>query len=227
MLTIILQIIIGFLVADIITGGFHWFEDSYLDYCTDIPILSEIAKDNELHHYFPRSIIAYSYADHIIITLPLTLLVILFMILINRSVLKYPFFLFSFGVFSIFSNIFHRFSHMRECENHPIIHFLQKYGILCSHKEHSLHNKLVSGKYCVISEYNNYILDTLYFWKFLEYIIFLIFNIKPYQNKQYDDYYNIQNRMNFNSRLECPDTPTMKDIDEIKDKLRRFINCPK
>ena len=227
MIIILLQIIIGFVLADILTGGFHWFEDSYLNYCTELPILSDVAKDNELHHYFPRSIIAYSYFDHIKYTLPVTFLVTLFMILINKAVLKYPFFLISFGFFSIFSNIFHRFTHMRECENHPIINFLQKYGVLCSHKQHSLHHTIPSGKYCVISEYNNYILDTLYFWKFLEYIIFLIFNMKPYQNKQYDDYSNIQNRMHFNSRLECPDTPTMKDIDELKDKLRIFINCPK
>ena len=28
---ILLQIVIGFLLADIVTGVFHWFEDTYLD----------------------------------------------------------------------------------------------------------------------------------------------------------------------------------------------------
>jgi len=227
MISIFLQIIIGFIIADILTGAFHWFEDSYLDYCIDIPILSDIAKDNEMHHYFPRSMLAYSYFEHITYSLPLTLIIIGLFIIIDRSILKYPFFLFSFGIFSIFSNVFHRFSHMRECENHLIVNLLQKTGILCSHKHHSLHHTKVSGKYCVISEYNNYILDTLNFWGFLEYIIFLVFQIQPKQKQSYDDYYLIQNKMHFNSRLECPDTPTIDDINELKENLYKYMNCPK
>ena len=50
----IFQIIIGFLLADFLSGFFHWFEDTYLDYCTNIPILSTVSKDNELHHYWLR-----------------------------------------------------------------------------------------------------------------------------------------------------------------------------
>ena len=227
MISIFLQIIIGFIIADILTGAFHWLEDSYFNYCIDIPIISDIAKYNELHHYFPRSMIAYSYFDHITYSLPVTLIVIFCMILINRQILNYPFFLISFGIFSIFSNIFHRFSHMRECENHPIVNLLQKWGILCSHKHHSLHHKTSYEKYCVITEFNNYILDTFHFWRFLEYIIFLVFQIQPNRKKSYDDYYTIQNRMHFNARLECPDRPTMEDIDELKENLRKYANCPK
>jgi hypothetical protein len=46
----ILQIILAIFLADVVGGGAHWFEDTYLDYCTSIPFLSEIAKHNELHH---------------------------------------------------------------------------------------------------------------------------------------------------------------------------------
>ena len=125
-MNIFLQILIGFILADIMAGGFHWFEDTYLDYCIDIPFFSTIAKDNELHHYFPRSILAYSYIDHISIILPLTIIILIFVYIINKSIFKLYFFIASFSFFSITANIFHRFSHMRECENNIIIIYLQK-----------------------------------------------------------------------------------------------------
>ena len=40
------QILIGLFIADLFTAFFHWFEDTYLEYCINIPILSQIAKDN-------------------------------------------------------------------------------------------------------------------------------------------------------------------------------------
>ena len=95
MFNIILQLIIGFLLADIVTGGFHWLEDSYFDYCTDIPIIGTIAQDNELHHYFPRSMLAYSYLDHITVSLPLTLLIVGTIYLLNNNIMKYKFFYFN------------------------------------------------------------------------------------------------------------------------------------
>ena len=225
-MNIFLQILIGFILADLITGGFHWFEDTYLDYCIDIPIISTIAKDNELHHYFPRSIIAYSYLDHISVTLPLTIIILTIVYyIINKSIFKLYFFIASFAFFSITANIFHRFSHMRDCENNIIIIYLQKMGILCSHSHHSLHHTIEGQKYCVISEYNNYILDKLYFWRILEYNIYIFTGIKPNRNTPYDGYSSIHNHMHLNAKLECPDTPTMEDVEELKEKLKLYKNC--
>ena len=57
---IILQIILGYILADIFTGSFHWFEDTYLDYCINMKFFSTVSKENELHHYFPRAMLALS-----------------------------------------------------------------------------------------------------------------------------------------------------------------------
>jgi hypothetical protein len=59
-----LQIIIGYLLADLFTGFFHWLEDTYLDYDCEIPILKDLAKHNEIHHFFPRTIVGYSYLEN-------------------------------------------------------------------------------------------------------------------------------------------------------------------
>lgn len=225
---IFLQIIIGFVIADIIAGMFHWFEDTYLDYCIDLPILDVISRDNELHHYFPRSMIAFSYMDHITYTLPITIIVLVLLFLLYRPVYQYPYLLISFAFFSIVSNIIHRFSHMRECENNFFILFLQRTGILCSHAHHSLHHNSIGEKYCVISEYNNYILDNIYFWKILEYIIYLLTNIKPTRKPSYDEYYHIHNWMHTNAKLECPITPTKIDVEYLANNLKAYKNsCPK
>jgi hypothetical protein len=224
---ITIQIIIGYLLADLIVGLFHWFEDNYLDYCNEIPIFSELAKDNEMHHYFPRSMLAYSYLEHIQYTLPACLLLLLLLYIFNKSIFKYYFFIISFSFFCVTSNIIHRFSHMRFCENNYIIILLQSSGILCSHTEHSKHHNSPHEKYCVVSDYNNYILDSIYFWRTLEYIIYLVTNIEPKNKIGYYEYHNIQNHIHSNAKLECPEKPTKNDVEELKELLQKFKKCGK
>lgn len=222
----ILQIIIGFFITDFLVGFFHWFEDTYLPYCTNIPILSDIAKDNELHHYFPRSMIAYSYWDNIVITTPLAILIVGSVYMFNkRLVTNYPWLVGTFLIFAILSNIIHRFSHMRDCENHIIVRSLQRIGIFASHKHHSTHHKDSNTKYCVISEYTNMLLDTIGFWKGLEYSIYLSTGIVPNKKLAYESYKEIHNHMHANAKLECPDTPTLEDVKILKMKLKEFKDC--
>lgn len=223
---IILQIILGFLLADLFAGGVHWFEDCYLDYCIDIPILTNIAKDNEMHHYFPRSIISYSYLENMTYTLPFFIMLLCILYLFTPSILvKYPYFIATTFFFSIIANIIHRFSHMRDCENNVCVKMLQKCGIFCSHSHHSLHHTLIKEKYCVITEYNNYILDTILFWRGLEYIIYLTTGLSPTRKQSYDDYVSIQNHMHENAKIECPDKPTSEDIKELHEKLKEYKKC--
>lgn len=222
----VLQIIIGFVLADIGSGIIHWFEDTYFDYCIDIPIISDISKDNELHHYFPRTIIAYSYLENSKYLLILSIIFFTIIFVINKSILfKYSYLFISFFLFASFANALHKHSHMRECENPYIITLLQKTGVLCSHNHHSLHHEHVDTKYCVISEYTNYVLDTVYFWRVVEYIIFIITGIEPNRKPKYDDYHSIHNYMHENAKLECPDKPNKKDIEILKDILREYKKC--
>lgn len=221
----LLQIIVGFFLADLIAGGFHWFEDNYIDYCIDIPIINEIAKDNEMHHYFPRSILANNYIELIEITLPLTMIVLVLLYFLDRRLFDYPYLMASFGFFSVISNILHAFSHMRNCETSDIMKFMQKCGILCSHEHHKIHHESPDQKYCVITEYNNYILDNLYFWRILEFVIYLITGIKPNRKMNQIHYNKILDHMHENAKLECPNKPTKQNIAKLKEKLKEFKNC--
>ena len=223
---IALQLFLGLIIADFISGILHWFEDNYIDYCTDLPILKDIARDNEMHHYFPRSIIAYSNIEHTSYTLPFSIIFIICVYIFKRPMLvKYPYFLFSLILFSATSNITHSIVHKRDCENNWFIIFLQKCGILCSHEHHSRHHTLSYEKYCVILQINNYILDTILFWRGLEYIIYLITNKKAIQKPTYDEYSSIHNHMHANAKLKCPDKPTKEDVDELFKKLDEYKKC--
>lgn len=219
-----LQLITGFLLADIISGGFHWYEDTYLDYCTDLPFLDEIAKENELHHYFPRSILAGSYLNNIETTLPIATIILVLLCLMNKNLYKkYPYFLITFFIFGVGSNIIHRFSHMRECENNDLVNLLQKTGILCSHSHHSKHHRTMNDKrYCVITEYNNYILDNIDFWRHLEHLVFICTGVKPNRKDGYDEYKDIHNYMHENAKLDCPVKPTKQDVDELRRLLKEY-----
>jgi len=225
-LNIFFQIIIGFLLADLITGSFHWFEDTYLDYCVDIPFIGEIAKDNELHHYFPRSMLAYSYLENITVSLPAIIIVLVIIYFLNKNLfIKYPYFIATFSFFAIIANIIHKFSHMRDCEKSWFLNLLQKYGILASSDHHKLHHKLSNEKYCVITEFNNFYLDKLHVWRLIETIIYAVTGVKPNRKMGYDEYYEIQNYMHENAKLQCPDTPTKEDVEILIEKLREFKSC--
>jgi len=226
---IIIQIILGFFIADLLTGMTHWFEDSYLGYCTDVPILGDIAKDNELHHYFPRSILAYSYVELMTFSFPMTLMVIGLLFVLNRKAFNsYYVCIFSYAFFSSIANILHMFSHMRDCETSNVFKHVQRLGVLCSHSHHSTHHTTNKNeKYCIISEYSNYALDNMKFWRLLEYIIYTLTHIEPERKSPYKSYKSIHNHMHENAKLSCPDKPTRNDVEELIIKLKKYKKCGK
>ena len=185
---IILQIILGFYLVEFFGGMLHWFEDSYLNYCTNIPILSDIVKANELHHFFPRSILYYSYFENIKVTLYIIIvLFIICFIFFKSTMIKYKYLFGSLFFFSLCINIIHKYSHMRDCELPYIIRKLQKNNIIMSHEEHSIHHRNAADKYFVMNKYTNTFFDKIKFFNIIEGIIYKITGISP-NKKTYDSY---------------------------------------
>ena len=227
-ITILIQIIIGFFLADLAAGIGHWLEDTYFHYCLDYPILKSIAKANELHHFFPRDITHYTYIENMTVTLPLTILSILFIILIRPNfVLNYPFMFISFFIFSSLSNMIHRFSHERNCERHSFITYLQKQKIFVSPEQHKKHHEQPNCNFCVISPLSNYILESIYFWRLLEIIIYQLFGILPHGKLRYNDYSDLHIDIHHNSKEECPRKVKSTDIDELFSILDNKYKCYK
>ncbi len=219
---IIINIFFGFLLADFVTGFFHWFEDTYLDYCINIPFLDNIAKDNELHHYYPRSILAYSIFENLFFSLIITISVLLILLFFN---IKITWFIGSFLFFSTLANVIHKFTHYRECETPVWFQNIQKTGLICSNEHHRKHHSLVNEKYGVITEYNNYIIDKIKFYRGVEWLIYKITGILPNRKPSPNEYNEIITNLHYEAKKDCPNIASRQEIENLKIKLQTWKKC--
>jgi ubiquitin-conjugating enzyme E2 variant len=222
---LLLTIFIAILLADFITGFFHWFEDSYLPYCTKFPIFRDIAKDNVLHHYFPRAMLAYSNLEHCHYSLPATILIALLLFL------KFPVFLKRNAVFILvlfvfvnMANIIHSWAHMRKCELNPLIAFLQEHGLLQSHEYHRVHHRTGNARFCVITPLLNSILDNVRFWSGIETTVHLCTGVKP-SHVTYDDFTALRTDIHKKANAICPRKPNLKDVHQLRNSLKKNYRC--
>ena len=170
-----LQILVGFIIADFNVGFFHWFEDTYLDYFTDIPFFKDIAQHNELHHYFPRAMLACSAIENVYTAAPFVIMLGIVLFLVNRRLYtRVPFLIGSILMFTLFGNAAHRVCHYRECESNDFFRILQRVGIICTHEHHRHHHLTSDSKYCIWTPYMNHFLYKINFWKGLETAIFFL-----------------------------------------------------
>ena len=119
-----LQVLLGVAVTDVLVGTGHWIEDTWFGYCMTTPLFADIARDNEMHHYFPRAVCATSYLENVsvstLLSVPLVALVALALFLsLGRSVSAVrafaPFLITVYVLFAL-SALIHRFQHDRDCE---------------------------------------------------------------------------------------------------------------
>ena len=86
-----------------------------------------------------------------------------------------------FGVpVGVLTNECHKWAHMIHSKPHPIVQFLQKAGLIISHEKHHQHHQgNFDSAYCIINGWMNPILDSINFWRGLEYIIFKLTGAVP------------------------------------------------
>lgn len=223
-----IQVALGVFIADFVIALFHWIEDVYFSYCMNIPIISSIAKANEFHHYFPRDIVVSSYLDNVSVTLPLSICIIIIIIAISSSfVYNYKYMFLTIFIMTSVANIFHRFTHMRDCECPSIILALHKTGILVGHPHHKQHHENPNQKYGVIFPFTNYIYDSIGLWRALEAIIFISTGIKTTGKLPYTDYVDeIQYTAHHeNAGNSCPSRITQEQLEDLKNILNNYYKC--
>lgn len=227
-MNIILQVFLGLVLADFSAGFFHWFEDTYLQYCTSIPILSSVAKHNELHHYFPRLMLVKPWWKTIQASSCVSLLLITILLILTPQLIKsYPIVFITAVLFGSLSNLFHKYSHMRDCERPRIIAYLHCANILVTHEHHKQHHENPLERYNVIFPWMNWILDTCGFWRGLEFIIAKVFNVHPTRKQPFDSLVKSIGPVKAHamSKQSCPPPLTPKDIYEIETTLASHYRC--
>ncbi len=163
----LLQIVFVLLLADLVAGGVHWFEDAYVR--EDSPIIgSFIGRANVIHHHLPRYLTRNNWWQSSWDLLAFSTLIVFGAWRFN--LLTWHFWL--FAAISANANEVHKWSHRTGKENGRLITFLQSLRLLQTPQHHAVHHTNPKRvRYCPITNFVNPILDRLHFWNGLEWLL--------------------------------------------------------
>ena len=185
---IILQIMGAVLVADFLSGLFHWLEDAYGR--ENWPITGRlVTQPNILHHrdarYFTRH--GWFESSWILLCLGLFVLVIAWLF----GVLTWQVWL--VVILGVNANQVHKWAHRTPKENGPFISLLHCVGLLQTARHHARHHTdPKNSHYCVLTNVVNPVVDAIRLWDGLEWVIWRVFGVRrridasvlAYQQKQ-------------------------------------------
>lgn len=149
MINLILQIIIGLLLADLISGIIHWAQDKYGN--PDWPIVGPIFADVQMHHEKPLKFLDNSFLKRNGVTAIVS--ITLFSILVG--LFGFHLFLLVAALIGAFANEIHAYAHRKD--NPKWVTYLQRFGILLSPMSHAKHHKDFNQNYFAITSWLNWL----------------------------------------------------------------------
>lgn len=168
--------LVAWLLADFITGVFHWFEDRYLDESASLEFFQNVALDNKRHHTYPTALCMVSYWDNM-----RSAALFAWPTAATALILSAPMWLWLGLAFTAFGNLVHRFSHEAARKTPRWIAVMQKTGLFISHEHHAQHHYFdgvrvdpkwhANRAYCPMTNWLNPTLDYIGFWAKLERIL--------------------------------------------------------
>lgn len=161
-----LQMLLCLLAADLLSGLFHWFEDTYL-VVGDIAWLNErVTVPNLRHHEYPGSMHGSSWLELNALGVVLTATIAAGAWLSGCHAWE----IYASLAMASHANQTHHWAH---CSKRPeVVRWLQRLGLLLSIRHHALHHKRPQMvNYCVMTDLLNPLLDWLKFWRGLEFVI--------------------------------------------------------
>lgn len=166
---IVIDVVACVIIADFLSGFFHWLEDAYGQ--EHWPITGRhITLPNIRHHQDPAYFTRHSWFETARV-----LLVMSAAILAGAWTLG----LLSWHVLLVVAigvnaNEIHKWAHRSRRQNGRLIAFLQSAGLLQSPGHHARHHRGTRAThYCVVTNYLNPLLDRIRVWRALERLVFL------------------------------------------------------
>lgn len=149
----------AFLTADLLSGIYHWAVDNYGDGAT--PVFGSQIAGFQAHHQRPWTITERQFANNVhkvfLPALPFVGVCLAASPLLPGWA---DVWLSTATFFTVMSQQFHAWSHMKGSELHPAVIAMQDAGLLISRKAHGAHHKApFEGNYCIVSGFWNPILD--------------------------------------------------------------------
>lgn len=162
-LSLCLQAIAGLLLADFLTGFFHWLEDRYGS--ESWPVLGRwVIAPNRLHHREPLAFTRASFLTRNGTT-ALAAMVVGLALLVALGPSLWLAVAFVSGALA---NEFHFWTH-RPDRAPRFVRIMRRIGLAQSRNHHALHHAAPSDRrYCILTAWLNPILDRVGFWRLLE-----------------------------------------------------------
>ncbi|KAJ8437701.1 hypothetical protein Cgig2_030723 [Carnegiea gigantea] len=165
----ILAALVGYILADLGSGVYHWAIDNYGDATT--PILGAQIEAFQGHHKWPWTITRRQFANN----LHALARVITFM---TSSYMTQPNSRLSGCI--MFSQQFHAWAHSTKSKLPKIVVGLQDLGVLVSRSQHADHHRPpYNSNYCIVSGVWNKFLDENKIFEILEMMLFFQLGLRP------------------------------------------------
>jgi ubiquitin-conjugating enzyme E2 variant len=169
----IIEVAACVLVADFLSGFFHWLEDAYGQ--EHWPITGRhITRPNIRHHRDPGY-----FTRHAWLETARVLLVLGTAILLGAWALGALSWQVAFVVaIGVNANEIHKWAHRSRRQNGRLISLLQDLGVLQSAGHHARHHRETKAThYCVVTNYLNPLLERIHLWAGLERMVYLILGV--------------------------------------------------
>lgn len=168
---------VGYILADLGSGVYHWAIDNYGDGST--PMFGSQIEAFQGHHKWPWTITRRQFANN----LHALARAVTFTVLPIELVCNDPTLLGFLGVCSgciMFSQQFHSWAHGTKSRLPPLVVALQDAGVLVSRSQHAAHHRPpYNDNYCIVSGAWNEFLDEHKVFQVLEMILYFKLGVRP------------------------------------------------
>lgn len=166
-MSITLQIILCIIVADFLTGFFHWLEDTYCLKDLNIPFVAGVCNSNINHHKDPQNMVRN---EGLLYTNGTTFIVAIITYFIIFLCIGFSWQLLLIAGLASVGNQVHLWNH--QSKTNYWVDFLKDSGIIQHQRQHSRHHiPPYDQAYCVLINFNNAWLDRTNFWRKLEWVL--------------------------------------------------------
>lgn len=173
----ILAGLVGYILADLGSGVYHWAIDNYGDATT--PIFGAQIEAFQGHHKCPWFITRRQLANNLYVLAQVTTFTILPLDLLIHDPTQLAF-IGSFSGCVMFSQQFHAWAHSTKSKLPKTVVVLQDLGVLLPRSQHANHHKPpYNSNYCIVSGVWNKFLDENKIFEILEMLLFFQFGLRP------------------------------------------------
>ncbi|KAK2387244.1 fatty acid desaturase 4, chloroplastic [Trifolium repens] len=168
---------LGYILADLGSGVYHWGIDNYGDGST--PLVGAQIEAFQGHHKWPWTITRRQFANNLHALARVVTFVVLPVDLVFHDPIVQSFVAVCAGCI-MFSQQFHAWAHGTKSRLPPLVVALQESGVLVSRTQHSAHHRPpYNNNYCIVSGVWNEVLDKSKFFEAMEMILYFKLGVRP------------------------------------------------